>query len=83
MIKTVLTIDGMACGMCESHVNEAIRRTFPVKSVKSSHQKKRSEILSEQPLDEAALRAAIAETGYTLLDITSEESVKKKGFFRR
>lgn len=22
MIETVLKIDGMACGMCESHINE-------------------------------------------------------------
>ena len=25
MIKTTLRIDGMMCGMCEAHVNDAIR----------------------------------------------------------
>lgn len=25
MVKTTLKIDGMACGMCESHVNDAVR----------------------------------------------------------
>ncbi len=69
MIRTVLTIEGMVCGMCESHVNEAIRQAFPVKRVKSSHRKNRTEILSEQPLEEQALREAVARTGYTLVEI--------------
>ena len=37
MIKTTLTIDGMMCGMCESHMNDAIRGAFDVKKVTSSH----------------------------------------------
>ena len=47
MKKTILTIDGMMCGMCESHVNDAIRANFNVKKVRSSHAKNRCEILSE------------------------------------
>ena len=39
MTKTVLKIDGMMCGMCESHVNDAIRTAFAVKKVSSSHAK--------------------------------------------
>ena len=31
MNKITVKIDGMMCGMCESHVNDAIRRAFPVK----------------------------------------------------
>ena len=31
MIQTVLKIDGMMCGMCESHVNDCIRQNFNVK----------------------------------------------------
>ena len=34
MIKTTLTIDGMMCGMCESHMNDVIRKNFTVKKVK-------------------------------------------------
>ena len=26
MYKTVVKVDGMMCGMCESHVNEAVRK---------------------------------------------------------
>ena len=51
MIKTTLSVEGMACGMCESHINDAIRRNFNVKSVKSSHKKKFTEIVSEDKLD--------------------------------
>ena len=39
MTKTTLEVDGMMCGMCESHVNEAIRKALDVKKVSSSHSK--------------------------------------------
>ena len=29
MIETIVKVDGMMCGMCESHVNEAVRKAFP------------------------------------------------------
>ena len=59
MIQTTLKIDGMACGMCESHINDTIRRNFPVQKVTSSHKKGECVIVSEAPLEEAALHAAI------------------------
>lgn len=31
MKKITLKIDGMMCGMCESHVNDAIRKALAVK----------------------------------------------------
>jgi len=31
MMKITLKIDGMMCGMCESHVNDTLRKAFPVK----------------------------------------------------
>ena len=48
MTRTVVGIDGMACGMCESHVNDTVRRNFHVKSVKASHKKKQAEIISAE-----------------------------------
>ena len=80
MVKTTLKIDGMMCGMCESHVNEAIRRDFKVKKVTSSHAKKETEIISEDALNEEKLKAVIEETGYQLLSVTSE-LYEKKGLF--
>ena len=39
MVKITLEVEGMACGMCEAHVNDVIRKVFPVKKVTSSHTK--------------------------------------------
>ena len=44
MLKITLKIDGMACGMCESHINDVIRNNFDVKKVSSSHKDKKTEI---------------------------------------
>lgn len=84
MVRITLDIDGMACGMCESHINDAVRRIFAVKKVTSSHTKGKTEILSEQPLDENALKSVIEATGYNVLGIHTEPW-EKKGFsmFRR
>ena len=60
MIETILKVDGMACGMCESHINDTVRNRFPVQKVTSSHTKGETVILSPEPLDEQALRAAIS-----------------------
>ncbi len=79
MIKTVLKIDGMMCGMCEAHMNDAVRNAFKVKKVNSSHSKGETEIISENALDEAMLRETVEKTGYKLLDISSEP-YEKKGF---
>lgn len=80
MIETTVEIKGMMCGMCESHVNDAIRKKFDVKKVTSSHSKGKAVILSEQALDEAALRAAIDETGYEAGTVSSHPQ-EKKGLF--
>jgi len=82
MIKTVLEIDGMMCGMCEAHINDAVRREFKVKKVTSSHKKGITEIISEQAPDKERLTAIITELGYKLNGISDEE-YKKKGFFSR
>ena len=37
MVKITVGIEGMACGMCEAHINEAVRNAFQVKKVTSSH----------------------------------------------
>ena len=80
MTKTTLKIDVMMCGMCESHMNDAIRSHFKVKKVTSSHASGETVIISEEPLDEAAIKEAVAPTGYKLLGISSEP-YEKKGLF--
>ena len=84
MVKTVIEVDGMMCGMCEAHVNDAVRAAFPeVKKVTSSRTKKKTEILSESPLEEQKLKDAISATGYTPGSVTVEEAKKGFSLFRR
>ena len=80
MIETILKVDGMACGMCESHINDTVRNRFPVQKVTSSHTKGETVIISEQPVDVEALKAAIAETGYTVTGVQTRP-YEKKGLF--
>ncbi len=80
MTRTILQIDGMACGMCEAHINDAVRRAFQVKKVSSSHKKGQTEILSEKPLDEEKLKETIAATGYRVVSLQAQP-YEKKGFF--
>lgn len=82
MIKTTAKINGMQCNMCESHVNDIIRKKFNVKKVKSSHAKNESEIISENEISRDSLEDALKEMGYELIEISSEPYVKK-GLFRR
>ena len=52
MIQTTIKVSGMACSMCEAHINDAIRGAFPVEKVTSSHSRGETVILSQAPLDE-------------------------------
>lgn len=78
MLKITLKIDGMMCGMCESHINDAIRKNFAVKKVISSHSKGKTEIITEKPISEENLRKAIGETGYMLVSMQTEVYEKKR-----
>lgn len=82
MVKMTLEIEGMSCGMCESYVNDTIRRAFSVRKVSSSHSKGQTELIAENPIDEEALRKAIDETGYVLVSVKTEP-YEKKGLFGR
>lgn len=77
MEKITLKIDGMMCGMCEAHINDAVRRAFPVEKVTSSHKKGTTVIIAKEAPDRAAIEKAIADTGYTLVSMESAPYVKK------
>ena len=82
MIQYTIAVEGMACSMCEAHINAAVRKAFPVKKVTSSRSKKETTVLTETELDEDALRAAISATGYEVGEIRKEPWAKK-GLFGR
>ena len=81
MIRTTVSVEGMACAMCEAHIDDAIRTAFPVRKVISSRKKRETVILSEESLDQEALKRVIAAAGCTPLSV-AEETFEKKGFFR-
>ena len=68
----------MMCGMCEGHINDAIRSHFQVKKVSSSHSKGQTVIRSQEALDQAQLRQVIDATGYKVLNVVSRP-VEKRG----
>lgn len=80
MIKITLEVEGMACGMCEAHINDAIRNAFSVKKVTSSRTKKQTIIISEKDIAEQELKDVIAKAGYDVVSV-SREPYEKKGLF--
>lgn len=80
MVKTVLKIDGMMCGMCEAHMNDLIRKNFKVKKVTSSAKDGETVIISDAELDIPWAKKEIKDIGYELISYTSEP-YEKKGFF--
>ncbi len=83
MKKITLRIDGMACSMCESHVNDAIRHSLNVRKVSSSAKKGETTVISEEVIPESRFIEAIAPTGYRLLGYECTEYEEKKGFLSR
>ncbi len=79
MLKITLKIDGMSCGMCESHVNDFVRQSANVKSVKSSHKRGQTEIIADGEIDVEAVTRKLATGGYRVLSVDSEP-YEKKGF---
>ena len=72
-MKVEVKIDGMMCGMCEAHMNDAIRRVLPgAKKVKSSHKKGLTTFQSEEPVDEQLIKNVVEETGYTFVSMATE-----------
>lgn len=82
MLKITVQVDGMMCGMCESHVNDAVRKAFPVKKAASSRKKGQTIILTESDIDEDALRSAIGSMGYEVKAI-AKETYEKRRLFRK
>ena len=77
MWKYTVEVNGMMCGMCEAHINDAVRKAFPVKKVNSSRSKKQTVVLSETELDAAALADAIRDMRLAKF---KKSRTKRKGY---
>jgi len=70
--KITIEIEGMMCGMCESHINDAIRSNLNVKKLKTSHVTGLSVFLTNDVVSDERLKDIITKTGYKVLDIKRE-----------
>ena len=82
MVKITLGVDGMMCNMCEAHTNDAIRNSFKVKKVNSSHTKGETEIIAAEEIPKEDLEKVIAQAGYKLTSYNVEH-YDKKGIFKK
>jgi copper chaperone len=80
MKKVVLKIDGMKCGMCETHVNDVVRKNGNVKKVTSSHSKGETIILMESIDGLEDIKKGISQQGYNILNEEISEYEKKSIF---
>lgn len=66
-VTTVYKVSGMTCGHCEGAVTAELSELAGVTSVKAVASTGEVTVVSEAPLDEAAVRAAVDEAGYELV----------------
>ncbi len=83
MYEIIMKVEGMHCGMCEAHVNDAVRKAAPdAKKVASSAAKGETRFLSETDCTDA-VKNAIQEMGYTVTEATATPYVKRGLFGRK
>ena len=81
MIEITMNVDGMRCGMCESHVNDAVRKSScGVKKVTSSHVKGKTVIVAADDADINTIVNAISAQGYNVKNVVSKP-FEKRGLF--
>ena len=80
MNKYILKINGMRCSMCESHINDSIRKRIDAKKIKSSHSKNETIVIIDGDIPDELFYEIIDSTGYKLEEIKKEEA-KKVGLF--
>ncbi len=80
MIKITVGVEGMMCGMCEAHMNDAVRNNFKVKKVESSHKEKKTVILTAEDIDKQKMGEVVCSLGYTMTSFEKQEQ-EKKGLF--
>ena len=82
MIEITIEVEGMKCGMCESHVNDVVRRVSGVKKVNSSHVKKQTVVIADDSVNQEEIVKAISTQGYGV-GRTEIKPYEKRGLFVR
>lgn len=82
MIELTIEVEGMKCGMCESHVNDVVRKVSGVQKVHSSHAKNRTVVIADDGVSQEEIVKAIAAQGYGV-GKTEAKTYEKRGLFGR
>ena len=77
MNKYIIGIDGMRCGMCEAHVNNAIRNNLKVVKSSASHSKNQLMVITELELSIDDFKKVLDPIGYIVTSFDKTEAVKK------
>jgi copper chaperone CopZ len=81
-MKIVLTIEGMMCGMCESHIAGTLRSAFPdAKHVSATRKKSQATMEMKTPPTFEDVKRAIEPTGYDFIEMHVEDVPEKKRLF--
>ncbi|SFR24852.1 copper ion binding protein [Lentzea waywayandensis] len=67
MAESTYTVTGMTCGHCVSSVTEEISQIGGVQKVDVELASGKVTVISDQPVAEDNVRAAVTEAGYTLV----------------
>jgi copper chaperone len=66
MVERTITVTGMTCEHCVNAVTAEVSRIASVRSVDIDLTGGRVTVASDQPLDDAELKAAVEEAGYEI-----------------
>lgn len=83
MVKVIMEVEGMHCEMCENRVNNAVKAAAAPRSVSSSAAKGVTEFVADAAPDEAAVRAAVEDMGFTVKSYSAEPYKKGFSLFRK
>lgn len=68
-MKKTLIIEGMSCSHCTGRVEQALSALEGVSAVEMSLEGKSAALTLSQPVDDAALTAAVTQAGYQVVQI--------------
>lgn len=84
MKKVTLKIDGMRCGMCETHINNIVRTNLAkVKKVKSNHHNGEATFVINDDVSYQSVIDEITKDGYRVLEQKDEPYVGFSLFHRK
>lgn len=83
MIELTIEVEGMKCGMCESRVNDVVRRVSGVKNVNSSHAKNQMIVVADDGVNQEEIIKAITAQGYGVGRTEAKPYVKRVLFGRK